>query len=149
MSGITDVIRGALKLDNFLEGKCFESWDDFVKAIPNMFTIEVPGSITNVTVGNEQPTDDERDNLWIRKDTSGSFMGLYLYAQGAWQQIYPLPHQLFRITGDSRHPPVGFTLATDDTNLSSSIRAFLPGTWHVGGTTPTWYDVFEVTYTGF
>ena len=144
-----DNIRGVLKLDNFMEGKCFTSWNDFVRAIPSMFSVEVPSDITNVTVGTQQPSDSERDHLWVRTDNSGAFSGLYVYAQGAWQKIYPVPSQLFFMYGDSRVLPPGYTLAVNDPNISATELSAMQKIWNVGGTGPTWWTTFHVTYTGF
>lgn len=144
-----DVIRGALKLDSFLEGKCFTSWADFVAAIPSMFSVEVPSGITNVTISNQSPSDTDRDHLWIKVDGSGSFLGFFIYTSGAWQQIYPAPNQLFLMYGDSRYPPAGYTVATDDPNISATMLANLKKIWTLGGTSPDWWTVFHATYTGF
>lgn len=150
MTTTSDVIRGVVKLDNFLDDTCFKSWKEFVLSLPQLLTVEIPSSITNVTVGNVQPSDDERDNLWFRQDNSGSFLGLYLFAKNAWKQIYPVPQELTLISGDSRTPPDGFTFAENLTDLSVDQIAVLKKSWHVGGTVPTtWYDLFHVRYTGF
>lgn len=150
MSAANDVIRGALKLDNFMESKCFTTWQDFIAAIPSMFSVEVPESITNVTVGNVQPGDSDRDHLWIRKDTAGSFMGLYIYAQGSWKKIYPAPNEIFLVYGDSRTLDPGYKVVTDTNVLTSTEIASLQKIWTVGGTTPTtWWTVFHTVFTGF
>lgn len=148
MSNVSDLIRGAIKLDGFREGQCFTSIDDYTKALPGMLAVEIPASITNVTVSADQPTDDERDNLWFRRDNSGSFLGLYLYAQGAWQQIYPVPQQIFKLYGDSRNIPKGFALA-DQPFVSLAQLSKLKEEWLVGGSSPTWYSIFDVVYVGF
>lgn len=150
MSGENDLVRGAVKLDGFIEDNCFTSWKDFIAKLPGMLALELPANVTNVTVGNQQPTDSERDNLWFRKDNAGSFLGIYIYATGAWRQIYPVPGQFTLIVGDSRTPPDGYTVTDDLTNLSDPQKAVLRRAWHVGGTTPAvWYDIFTVQYTGF
>ena len=144
-----DVIRGALKLDNFMENKCFSSWEDFVKAFPSMFSVEVPPDITNVSIGAAEPSATDRDHLWIKLDGAGSFVGLYIYAQGAWQKIYPLSNQLFFMYGDSRSLPAGYTLAANDPNISASQLTQMQKIWTLGGTSPSWWTTFHVTYTGF
>lgn len=144
-----DVIRGALKLDSFLEGQCFVSWSAFIQAIPSMFSVELPAEVTNVTIGNQAPSDDDRDHLWIKTDGSGSFLGLYLYMSGAWQQIYPVPNQIFLLYGDSRYPPPGYTLVSNDPGISSAMLANLKKMWVVGGTSPDWWTMYHATYTGF
>lgn len=145
----SDVLRGAVKLDGFVEEKCFKNWAEFLTALPSLLALEIPDSITNVTIGNTQPTDDQRDNLWIRKDSSGSFVGFYLYAQGTWQKIFPADNELNLVSGDSRVISPGYTLATDLTDLTTAQKAALQSQWHIGGTSPTWYDIFHVRYTGF
>lgn len=145
----TDTVQGVLKLQGLLDEGCFTSWKEFVASIPDLFSVELPNDITNVTVGSSQPSDSERDHLWIRTDGSGSFVGLLIYASGAWRQIYPAPNQIFLMYGDSRSVPVGYTLVSDDPNLSTSEVQNLQKIWTQGGTSPTWYTVFHVTYTGF
>ena len=144
MTESNDVIRGAIKLDNFMEGLCFESFDAFIKALPSMLTVELPAGITNVTSSSQQPGDDERDHLWVRLDGSGSFLGLFVYAQGAWQQVYPPPNVLYLVYGDSRVIPTGYQLASDSPNLTSAQITALKGSWLIGGTSPVWYSLFHV-----
>ena len=145
----TDVVLGALKLTGIVDAQCYKSFKEFVTAIPDLFSVEIPNNITNVTVGNEQPSASERDHLWVKTSGSGSFIGLFLYAQGAWNQIYPVPQGIFRMYGDSRAVPDGYLLASDDPNISSAMLAEMQKTWVTGGTSPTWYTLFQVTYIGF
>lgn len=144
-----DVIRGAIKLDGFLEGKCFTSWSEFISELPNMLSVEIPTGITNVTVGNIQPSSSELDHLWIKTDGAGSFIGMFIYTTGSWRQIYPAPNQLFLMYGNSTNIPAGYTLASSDPNLTPAEIANLQKIWTIGGTSPTWYSVFHVTYIGF
>jgi hypothetical protein len=149
MTNPNDVVRGAIYLDSFLEGKCFKSWDEFVQALPSMLAVEVPASVSNVSVGNTQPNDDERDNLWVRKDNSGSFMGLFVYSQGAWQQIYPPPNAASLVLGDSRNVPAGYILASDASFVDVNTLAKLMTMWEVGGLgPPVWYKMFHIFYVG-
>ena len=145
----TDVIQGALKLNGFMEGKCFTSWSDFISAVPSMFSVELPNNITNVTVGNSQPSDSERDHLWVKTGPSGSFIGLFIYASGAWQQVYPVPNEIHFVYGDSRTPPNGYQVASDDANISAAMLADMQKIWTKGAGSPTWYTSFHVTYKGF
>lgn len=144
-----DVLRGAIKIDNFLEGKCFTSWKDFVLALPQMLSVEVPTSVTNVTVGTVQPGDDEKDNLWIRRDNSGSFLGMYTFAAGSWKQIFPVPNEIFYVYGDSRNPPAGYSFVEDVTTFSADELTKMRQIWHLGGSSPTWYSTFHIVYVGF
>lgn len=145
----TDVIQGALKLTGLVDAQCYKSFKEFVAAMPDLFSVEVPNNISNVTVGNSQPSASERDHLWVRTDGSGSFVGLFTYAQGSWKQIYPVPQGIFRMYGDSRAVPEGYRLASADPNISSAMLAELQKTWVTGGSSPTWYTMFHTTYIGF
>lgn len=144
----TDVIQGILKLNNFMEGKCFTCWSDFVAAVPSMFSVELPSNVSNVNVSSSEPSDSERDHLWVKISPSGSPIGLFIYSQGAWKQFLPAVNQLFYVYGDSNNIPDGYTLASNDPNLSSSEILTLQKTWHPNNA-GTGYTIFHVTYTGF
>lgn len=143
----TDLIQGVLKLNNFQESNCFTCWSDFVKAIPNMFAVELPSNISNVTIGTSQPSDSERDHLWVKTDPSGSPIGLFTYSGGTWNQFLPPQNEIFYVYGDSRSIPSGYILASSSPNLTASQILTLQKTWHAepGG----WYSIFHVVYTGF
>lgn len=148
---MSDVIRGAIKLDGLLDTRCFQSWEDFVKALPQLLAVEIPTSITNVTVGNLQPSEDERDHLWMRKDASGSFVGIYLYGQGAWRKIFPVDGAVTWVAGDSRTPPEGYTVIdTGDPHIDSDTVTHLKQFYRevtIGGA--TFYRYYATRYTGF
>lgn len=144
-----DVILSAIKLLQLPDKKCFTNWADLLRQIPDMYGVEIPTGITNVTIGNSYPADADRDHLWIRTDNSGNFVGLFIYVTGAWRQIYPLPDQLFLVIGDSRSVQAGYTLASNDPRVSALQLVNLQKIWTVGGTSPLWYSVFHVTFTGF
>lgn len=145
----TDVIRSAVKLDGLIEGKCFTSWEEFLSELPKMLIVEIPTGITNVTVGNAQPSSSELDHLWVKTDGAGSFIGLFIYATGSWRQIYPVPNQIFLMYGDSSNIPDGYRLASEDPNISAAMLANLQKVWSILTTSPTTYSVFHVTYAGF
>lgn len=146
----TDAIRGVLKLDGFIEGKYFTSWQDFVQSIPDLFSVEVPNNITNVTIGSTEPSSSERDNMWFKENSAGSPVGIFIYSGGAWKQFLPVPNEIHLIYGDSRTPPFGYTVVTDSPVFSPAQVAEMQKVWSVGGTTPTpWWTVFHVVWTGF
>lgn len=144
-----DVIQAALKLLKLPDRQYFTSWQDFLRQLPELYGVEIPTGITNVTIGNTFPTDSERDHLWIRTDSSSNFIGFYLYVQGSWRLIYPLPDQIFLIVGDSRDIPDGYTLASLDPRISSLQLTNLQKIWTIGGSSPLYYTVFHVTFTGW
>jgi len=132
MSGTTDVIRGTLKLDNFQEGRVYTDTDAFIKALQDMFSIEIPTTITNVIVSSAQPGDDFKDGVWIRKDSAGVFAGVYIFQVGAWTRIVPplFDNEVIYVYGDSRDIPTGFSLAdTTNTNLPAGVATLLMTNW--------------------
>jgi len=149
MTTDVDVIQGAIKLQQLPDRQCFTNWQDFLRRLPDLLSVEIPTDVTNVTVGNTYPSDSEQDHLWVKTDSSGNFVGLFLFVTGAWRQIYPLPDQLFLIIGDSRSVPDGYTLASDDPRITALMLANLQKIWTIGGTTPTWYSVYHATFTGW
>lgn len=144
-----DVISGAIKLSGLMEGKCFTSWQEFVQALPSMLTIEVPSSISNVTVGNIQPAADELDHLWIRKDSSGSFVGLYVFSLGKWRQVYPVDGEVIWMNGDSRLIPDGYVLIdTGTSGFTQDVINHIKNMYKLDNT-GVYYVYFAVTYVGF
>jgi len=87
----SDVIQGALKILNLPDLACYTSYAEAIQAIVANIGVELPqGDLTNVVVGNQQPSNSQLDALWIRKDNSGTFLGIYVYSGGEWVQIYPI-----------------------------------------------------------
>lgn len=153
MPAKTDVIRGAIKVGSLLEEACVTDWPSAVKAIAAALSIEVPATVSNVTIGPSQPGDSERQNLWVRTDNSSDFVGLYIYALGQWRQIYPVPMEMIWIAdagADSRAVPEGYTLATEAGRLDESQKTWLKAQWHWhDDVVDSYYDIFSVYYTGF
>lgn len=146
----TDIVLGALKPLGLLDELCVESIPELVRILPQYLGVEVPATVTNVVVGVQQPGDDRRNNLWVRLDNSGDFIGLYVYAQGQWRQVSPVPKEVFQVYGDSREVAPGYTLAGNFSGFTASQKAYFAAMSHWQNDTPnTWYDVFFVVYTGF
>lgn len=116
-----------LKLVGLPQGYCFESIEQLLKTIEEYFKAVVPGTVTNVVVGPNEPLSTQRTFLWVRQSNSGTFSGFYVFNGTNWVQIYPVPGisgnagQLFRINGDSANPPSGFE------PLSASTAGFNAG----------------------
>lgn len=143
------MLKGNIKLIGLIESCCFSSVQELIKALPNLLMAEFPEGLTNVTVGNKQPSEEERDNLWIRKDNSGSFIGIYVFSQGVWRCIEPLKGGVKWVHGDSRDIEQGYSLIdtglvgfTADEITHIKHQYFL----HSSG---TYYTYFAVTFTGF
>lgn len=88
----SDVIQGALKILNLPDLSCYQSYQEAIQAIVANIGLEIPaGDLTNVVVGNQQPSNSQLDSVWFRRDNSGTFIGIYVYSGGEWVQIYPIP----------------------------------------------------------
>lgn len=149
MPAENDVIQGALKLTGLMEECCFTSWQDFIKALPTLFSVEIPSDVTNVLVSPDNPRDDQRDYVWFRTNSAGGFIGMFIYATGQWRQIWPTPSGIFRMYGDSRYVPAGYSLAdASNPHMTAAMAAALETQW-VHDPTNTYYVVFDVTYVGF
>lgn len=144
----TDVVQGSLKLIGLPDGYCWESMEKFLQDFEKLFGVEIPTSITNVIVSPVQPLDDSRLSLWFRLSNSGSFIGIYMYGAGTWNQVYPAPGQLFRLVGNSTTPPAGFILADSSApGITATVAVYLLGTWHDSGS--GYYDVYDAVFVGF
>lgn len=129
-------INGALKLLGLPDLACFKSFKDFLAALPSMYAVVIPDSITNVTISNIQPLDSESDHVWFRMSNGGDFIGIYLFSNGSWQQRYPAPGEVSWIVGDSNNPPPGFILTDDAPWISSPIKNDLKAFWRPTGSGP-------------
>lgn len=145
MSVEPDTVIGSLVVKNLTENACFESFEDLVRQLPDWFAVSIPANITNVTISNAQPADADKDNLWIRMSNSGVVIGFYVYSEGKWVQLTPVPKGIFRVYGDSRVVPAGYLLAdADNPFLSTEQATAIVATWH-RDPTDTFYDIFDVT----
>lgn len=86
----TNVIRGGLVVQNIPENACFTSFVELLKALPTYLGVQIPDSVTNVIVSNIQPTSGDTTKVWFRLNNAGSFVGIYVFSQGEWRNIYPI-----------------------------------------------------------
>lgn len=136
-------VLGALKLTGLIDNlECYTSIQQLLRDFPKLFSVEVPSSITNVIVSNQQPTATQRDAVWFRRSNGGVFIGIYLFSEGTWRQFFPVPKTLYRLYGDSREPPFGYILASDSAALTSEQVAFLETQWH-RDPTDTYWDIYD------
>lgn len=143
MSQIRELIN-AVKLGGLTDLQCFKSFGEFVQALTDSMILEIPTDITNVVVGNIEPTDTQRTAVWFRKSNGGTFIGIYLYSDGAWRQFFPVPKQVYKLAGaDSRNVPEGFILASDSSRLTAAQKTKLQEEW-LKDPTDTYYVIFHV-----
>jgi hypothetical protein len=127
MSDTTDVIRGTLKLDTFQEGRVYSNVDDLIQSLADIFAIEIPTTVTNVIVSSEEPGDDFKTGVWVRRNTAGTFSGIYLFQAGAWTKVFPEAVTI----GESAAVGVnsGLWVETDAVGSFEALYAYQSGSW--------------------
>lgn len=106
-----DTVVGNLVVQNVPERACFSTWQEFIQAIPTFIQVQVPSSVSGIISSSDAPDEDDRDKLWLRRDTSGGVLGLYAFQQGAWRKLYPYDYNtVIWQVGDSANIPDGFEL---------------------------------------
>lgn len=132
-----------VQIKGLVDETCFSSFQEFIQAIPSFLQVLVPRTVTNVTVSNVQPLDTQRDYVWFRRSNGGVFMGIYVYSEGTWRQVFPVPDGVTRIAGgDSRNPPDGY-ISVEDSNLPSDQIAHLMTSWLLDPT-GSFYVIYDV-----
>lgn len=155
MVNSADITRANIVLTGLPDTKCFTSWQDFLASLPDLLSVEIPvSSITNVVVSNTQPSSSQTTDIWFRVGNDGGFIGIYVFSQGVWNQIYPVnvdtpitTIQIFWFFGDSTQPPAGFTSTQAATiGLSSAVISHLFSLWFNDSGVYTYYSA---VFTGF
>lgn len=147
-----DVVDIPIKVISLPDLLCVNSLTDFLKMLPDLIVGQAPTSITNVVIGNQQPLDSQRDTIWVRKDNAGNFIGIYVYSNGTWQQMFPLPGQIFphwRATTDPTDDPVGYTRIDNAAGVPAAVVTQLMTQWVADAGNPTFYLRDDVIFTGF
>jgi len=144
MSDESNSVEASVQITGLPDGTCFESFGELLQALPQYLQVLIPNNITNVIVSNTQPNATQRDYVWFRKSNGGVFIGIYLFSDGTWRQLFPVPGQIYRIAGgDSRDPPAGFILTDDAGNLTQAEKDHLKTSW-LFDPTNTFYVIFDV-----
>lgn len=146
-----NIVVAPTALLNLPDLSCFTSFQEFLAALPQFLVALVPTNITNVVIGNIQPQDTQRNTLWVRKDNSGTFIGLFVYSSGIWSPIWPVPNGVYgtwRLSTDPFGPPAGYTRLDNVVGVPPAVVAARIATWTVDGANPTEYLFYEVQYTG-
>lgn len=147
-----DVVDIPIKVVGLPDLVCANSLVDFLNQLPNLIVGQAPTSITNIVVGNVQPLDTQRDTIWFRKDNAGNFIGIYVYSAGTWQQMFPMPGQIFphyRQSTDPTTDPVGYTRVDNAVGVPAAVVTQLQTQWVADGANPGYYLRDDVVFTGF
>lgn len=147
-----DVVNAPIAIINLPDTLCVSSLVEFLQQLPQWVVAQIPTSITNVVVGNVQPLDSQRDTVWFRKDNAGNFVGIYVYSAGTWQQMYPMPGQVFphwRTSTDPTTDPVGYTRIDNAVGVPAAVVTQLMTQWVADGANPGYYLRDDLVFTGF
>lgn len=121
-----NVVSGALVVQGIPENACFTSFTDLLKALPTYLGVQIPASVTNVIVSNVQPSSSQTTSIWFRYSNAGSFLGIYVFSQGEWHNIYPIndgnQFQIQTFVSLDGTVPEGWTkVAAGDPNLPGPV----------------------------
>lgn len=144
-------LTGAVKIKNMPELECFSSFEELLQGLAKNMTLVLPGTITNVVLSNQQPSDSDRNAVWIRQTNAGGFAGIYLFNSNSWKQIFPVPQGIFWMYGDSREVPSGYVLVDSNNIQFVAGSTLLQGIMakYIRDTTDTYYEYFACTFEGF
>ncbi len=149
----TNVVRGELVVENIPENACFTSFVELLKALPQYLGVLIPDTITNVIVSNVQPSSSQTTSVWFRLSNSGSFLGIYIFNQGAWHNIYPINDgnqvQIETFSSADGTVPAGWKkVETGDPLLPSGVVTALVAR-NVLDPTATFAQLFSAYFIGF
>jgi hypothetical protein len=140
-------ITGAIKFVDVPNDFCISNITDLIKFIQKTGKIEFNASqVTNVSVSVDQPADTT--TIWFKLSPSGNFVGVFIYIQSAWRQMFPVPNGVYRMYGDSTDIPAGYALITNTTpGFTAAMVTHLQGQW-LQDPTLSFYVIFDVVYVG-
>jgi len=143
-----NIIKVPLKINGLPDLACFESFEAFLQSLPEFLVGEISGSVTNVVISNQQPGEDERDKIWFRLTNSGTFIGVYVFSEGVWVQLFPPPNQVVWMYGDSRNIPQGYRIVdATNPNFTASAASIIMGQY-IYDSSNTFFVYFAVTFEG-
>jgi len=141
-------ITGRVKVIDVPDDACLTTVRDLMMQMEKFLAVEFDASeITNVVVSTEEPDATDGTVVWFRINNSGNFIGIYVFVQGQWLQMFPPPQGIFRMYGSSNEIPEGYDLITEDTpGFTSAMVSKLQEGWYLGD--EGWWLIFDVVYVG-
>jgi hypothetical protein len=145
----SDVVAGAIKLLGIPERACYNTFKEFIEALPKMLGVEIPSSVSGVIVGSETPGEDDRNKIWFRRDTGGNFLGIYAFQGGAWHPLIEFrPTSVYWEIGDSANVPAGYSLIdANSSGIPSDVRNAIMA--HYVPNNSGGYSYYAMQYVGF
>lgn len=145
-----NISAAKIVLKGIIEDQCIESIAQLLEALPDLLGVEIPSGITNVVVSNIQPSDNQTTSVWFRLSNAGSFMGIYVFANGIWNAIYPTNVegvQIFWQYSATGAVPAGFEKITVDTaNISSAVVTALIAQYVTESSVDTYFAMQYVSF---
>lgn len=144
-----NITLAPIKITGLPDNYCFTTIQALLRDLQTYAFAEIPGSITNVHVGNTQPTSTQRSDVWFRQNADGKFIGIYMFDGSTWKQVLPAPQQIIWMYGDSTDIPAGFLLIDNDNShfTTPEVTSIQTAYYPTPGTPP--YTIFAVTWEGF
>lgn len=145
----SSTVVGTLEVVGLLENLCINTPADLVRALPNLLVPTFPSSITNVLFSVGQPTETQRDSVWVKQNTGGQVLGLFIYTGGKWVAILSIEQPIWvpTVTADGA---MTVTLTNQDCEYNATVNYLkIDGSleFTLGGTvSPT---IFFTLPTGF
>lgn len=119
-------ITGAIKVLGLPNEACYTSWKDLFESLGKYLGVEIPDqAFSNVVISNTQPNAADRNKIWWRLSNSGTFIGVYWYANNVWSQIFPASGQITWVLGDSANPPAGYSFTAVQAAMTAPDYAIL------------------------
>lgn len=149
-----DKAFGKLVLADLPSDVCWTTPEKFIEQLTHYLSVELdPTSLADfVLIGPQTPSEDDKNRLWIRLYSNGTFAGFYHFEGGKWTRISNhRPDEIVWFHGDSRSIPEGYRLIDGSLGtMTSSVREHIMSFYHqdLSVENSTVYDYFACIYVG-
>lgn len=156
MSDELNTILGSLVPIGNIDSLCLtgKSASELIIAITKFLGIELPQTITNVYISTTQPSSTSRSGVWFKLNSAAQFVGIYVFSDGTYRQMFPNPSGIFSTYGNSNDylnlptNKTGYLLADENNNkLPPGVGTHLKTLWTLDST-GQFYIRFDTTFQG-
>lgn len=143
-------ITGVIKVTDLPDDTCLTTVRELILSLERFLAVEFDAEqVTNVIVSSVEPETTERNIIWFRTDNSGNFLGINVFIQGEWIQMFPPPNSIIRMYGRSTELPQGYALvSTSVPGFTPPMVAKLQESWVLQQPGGQYYVLFDVVYVG-
>lgn len=127
-------VNVSFTLGNLPANYCFSTLQAYANDIIALLTGTISGGFAGVIIGANTPAVGDQGKAWIKTDSSGNPIGLFLY-QGAWLRPNPTPPG--GVTGERRiwtgieNPDLWLYDGGDGTNPGGGVTATTGAMWMI------------------